>query len=266
MSPEESQRHRVFLREFTVGKTVIGLLDCLRADSLFSHFSLTRMVKDVREWRRTLMVFGGIGLAIPSQAAPVDFVREIRPLFKTHCYDCHSGDTRKSGLRLDVKSAAMKGGDHHGPDIVPGEPDRSPLIHFLSGKIEDKLMPPKGGPLSATEIALITRWIAEGAVWPDGVDEVILEDPADHWSFKALKVPEVPGFKFQVSGSVKSPAEGQLETSNLKLETNPIDHFVDAKLAENGLRRSPPADPATLLRRLSLAFVRATTVDDDAPG
>ena len=164
-------------------------------------------------------------LVTPSQAAPVDFVRDVRPIFEAHCYDCHSGDTRKSGLRLDVRSAAMKGGDNHGPDIVPGKPEESPLVHFLTTDDEDEIMPPKGGPLSAEEIALITRWIAEGAVWPDGVDKVTLEDPADHWSFKPL---------------LPAPADAS------------IDHFIDAKLAEHGLRRSPPADPATLLRRLSL--------------
>jgi hypothetical protein len=166
-------------------------------------------------------------------AAPVDFVREIRPIFETRCYDCHSGETRKSGLRLDVKAAALKGGDNHGPDIVPGKPEESPLVHFLTTDNQDHLMPPKGGPLPAEEIALITRWIVEGAVWPDGVDKVTLKDPADHWSFKAVEF-SGGGFPF---------SEG---------EKNPIDHFIDAKLAEHGLRRSPPADPATLRRRLSL--------------
>ncbi len=166
-----------------------------------------------------------IGFVTPSHAAPVDFVREIRPIFEAHCYDCHSGDSRKSGLRLDVKSAAMKGGDNHGPDIAPGKPEESPLVHFLTTDNEDEIMPPKGGPLSSEEIALITRWIAEGAVWPDGIDKVTLEDPADHWSFKPLQ---------------PAPANAS------------IDFFIDAKLAEHGLRRSPPADHATLLRRLSL--------------
>ncbi|MCB1204105.1 MAG: PSD1 domain-containing protein [Verrucomicrobiae bacterium] len=158
-------------------------------------------------------------------AAPIDFVRDIRPIFEAKCYDCHSGDTRKSGLRLDVKAAAMKGGDHHGPDIVPGKPEDSPLIHFVTTDKEDELMPPKGGRLVDREIGLLTRWIAEGAVWPEGVDSVILDDPADHWSFKPL---------------LKAPAEAS------------VDFFIDAKLAENGLRRSPPADSSALLRRLSL--------------
>lgn len=164
----------------------------------------------------------------PAQAASVDFVRDIRPIFEARCYDCHSGDNRKSGLRLDVKSAALKGGDNHGPDIVPGKPEESPLIHFLTTEDKDEIMPPKDGPLSGEEIALITRWIAEGAVWPDGVDKVILDDPADHWSFKPLR---------------PAPANAS------------IDHFIDVKLAEQGLRRSPPADAASLLRRISLDLI-----------
>ncbi|MBU6180908.1 MAG: hypothetical protein KGR69_14670, partial [Verrucomicrobia bacterium] len=105
----------------------------------------------------------------PSHAAPIDFVREIRPIFEEHCYDCHSGDKRKSGLRLDLKAAAMRGGDNHGPDIVPGKPAGSPLIRFVTTGIGGEVMPPKGARLTEGEIGLLTRWIAEGAVWPDGV-------------------------------------------------------------------------------------------------
>jgi hypothetical protein len=158
-----------------------------------------------------------------SKSETIDFVRDVRPIFETHCYDCHSGDQRKSGLRLDVKSAAMKGGDHHGPDILPGNSKDSPLIHFITTDNEDQIMPPKGGRLSDEEIAILTTWIEEGAVWPDGVDTVILKDPADHWSFKPL---------------LPSHAAAS------------IDSFIDSKLAENGLHRSPPADRKSLLRRL----------------
>ncbi|HRQ87610.1 MAG TPA: hypothetical protein PLA50_02360, partial [Bacteroidia bacterium] len=96
--------------------------------------------------------------------AAVDFVRDVRPIFERHCYDCHSGDTRKSALRLDVKSAAMKGGDNHGPDIVLGDPDGSPLLRFLTTDNDDERMPPDGPRLSPNEIDVIRRWIAGGAV------------------------------------------------------------------------------------------------------
>lgn len=186
--------------------------------------------------------------------AQVDFVRDVRPIFEAHCYDCHSGDTRKSGLRLDVKAAALKGGDNHGPDIIPGNAAESPLIQFLAPTNKDEIMPPKGGPLSEKDIDTLTAWVNEGAVWPDGVDTVKVKDPKDHWSFRPLSDPEVPGLKFQVSGSLKSPAEGQPETSNLKAETNPIDAFIRSTLETNGLNFSAPAEKAAWLRRVNFGL------------
>jgi len=171
--------------------------------------------------------FSGI-TATWTNAAPVDFVKDVRPIFQTHCYDCHGEDKQKSGLRLDVKSAAFTGGDNHGPDIVPGKPEESPLIQFLITEDEDEVMPPKGERLSAKEIETLTRWVKEGAVWPDGVDLVELEDTSDHWSFKPLNVP---------SGD------------------HSIDSFIDRKLKENNLSRSPRADKATLLRRITFDLI-----------
>lgn len=161
-------------------------------------------------------------------AAPVDFVREVRPIFQKHCYECHSEKKRKSGLRLDEKTAALKGGDNHGPNILPGKARDSSLIHFITSSDEDEIMPPPGkdggGRMKEEEIAILKRWIDEGAVWPDGVDLVKLEDKRDHWSFKPIKV--APG-------------------------DHSIDSFITAKLQEQGLRMSPETDPVTWLRRVT---------------
>jgi len=160
-------------------------------------------------------------------AQTVDFVRDIRPIFVSHCYDCHSGDQRESGLRLDVKSAAMKGGDNHGPDIIAGKSSQSPLIDFITTEDDDHRMPPDGR-LSDDEINTLVRWVDEGAVWPDGVDRVTLKDTRDHWSFKPLVVPDA---------------------------THSIDSFVTAKHRELGLEMSPPADRATWIRRVSFGLI-----------
>lgn len=164
-------------------------------------------------------------VALPAIAAPVDFVREVRPILERHCYECHGEKKQKAGLRLDVKAAALKGGDNHGPDIVPGKATESPLVHFLTSDDGDELMPPKGR-LSAAEIETVTRWINEGAKWPEGVDVAKLEDKTDHWAFRPLRA------------DWKSPAS--------------IDAFIDAKLATHGLTRSPPAKPVAWLRRVTL--------------
>ena len=155
-------------------------------------------------------------------SAPIDFVRDVRPIFETHCYECHGEKKQKSGLRLDIKSEAFKGGDNHAPDIVAKNAKDSPLIHFITTDDEDELMPPKG-KLSAAEIATLTAWIKEGAAWPDGVDLAKLEDRLDHWSFKRITKPT----------------------------RDSIDAFIDAKLRDHGLTKSPEADPIIWLRRVT---------------
>jgi mono/diheme cytochrome c family protein len=172
--------------------------------------------------------FSGLLTTVIAAAAPVDFVREVRPIFEQHCYECHGDKKQKGGLRLDVKSAALKGGDSHGPDIIPGKAKQSHLLQVVTSGDEDEVMPPKGTRLNATQVATLTAWIDQGAVWPDGVDAVKLKDTRDHWSFKPLRSsPDV---------STQSAAPS-------------IDGFIDTKLAENRLRRSPPADATTWLRR-----------------
>lgn len=163
-------------------------------------------------------------LSEPALGAPVNFVREVRPILEKHCYECHGATKQKSGLRLDIKALALKGGDNHGPDILPGQAKDSPLIHFLTAVEADEAMPPKGR-LPAAEIAMLTRWINEGAVWPDGVDVAKAGDKRDHWAFKPL-----------LSQSLHRD----------------IDGFIDEKLAAHGLRRSTPADPIVWLRRVTL--------------
>jgi hypothetical protein len=97
-------------------------------------------------------------------------------------------------------------------------------------------MPPRrkdeGGKLKDEEIATLTRWINEGAIWPDGVDVAKVEDKRDHWSFKPLAVP----------------------TNAASIDAF-IDAFIDAKLAEKGLHRSPPADAVTWLRRVTFDLI-----------
>ncbi len=168
-------------------------------------------------------------------AAPIDFVRDVRPIFQKHCYDCHGEKKQKSGLRLDIKSEALKGGDNHAPDIIAKNAKDSPLIHFITTDDEDELMPPKG-KLSSIEIRTLTAWINEGAMWPDGVDLAKLEDRRDHWSFKPLN----------------------------KYTIGSIDGFIEAKLKENGLAKSPEADPISWLRRVTFDLTGLPPTPEEA--
>ncbi len=170
--------------------------------------------------------------ASAAPATPVEFLRDVRPIFEKHCYSCHGPEKHKSGFRLDIKGEALRGGDTGEPAIVPGKGAASPLIRFVSGLEEGMLMPSQGERLSAAEIDTLRRWIDEGAAWPDGVDTAVFIDKLNHWSFKPLRNDPVP------------PAASG----------NPIDGFIAAKLAENGLALSPEADRRTLIRRLSLVL------------
>ena len=103
-------------------------------------------------------------------AEPVDFVRSVRPILQQHCYRCHGDEKQKSGLRLDIKSEALKGGDSYGPSIVAGDLDDSPLIELVTSEDEDSRMPPEGERLSSDEIQILSEWVKQGASWPDGVE------------------------------------------------------------------------------------------------
>ena len=73
----------------------------------------------------------------------MDFEKDVRPLLAKSCFSCHGETKQKGGLRLDSRSAAMKGGDD-GPIILPGNGADSPLVQAVAGVDPDKLMPAKG--------------------------------------------------------------------------------------------------------------------------
>ncbi len=157
-----------------------------------------------------------------TSAFSVDFVRDVRPIFERHCYECHGAAKQKNDYRLDIKTVALTGGQDHAPNIIAGKSAESPLFRFVSGADKKNSMPPKT-KLSSTEIDLLKRWIDEGAVWPEGVDIAQVEDRLDWWSFKPLQV--------------------QVAAIN-------IDSYIHAKLAEKGMKPASQADTRTLIRRL----------------
>jgi hypothetical protein len=168
---------------------------------------------------------------------PVDFVRDVRPILQKHCYECHGVEKQKSALRLDIKSEALRGGDAYGPSIVAKKSAESPLVQLVTSKNADERMPPEGEPLSAAEIATLTRWIDEGAVWPDGVDLAKLVDRRDHWSFKPVGDPK------------------QMLLNNGMWPRGEIDLFVLARLEREGLQPAPEASRAVWLRRVTFDLI-----------
>jgi hypothetical protein len=159
-----------------------------------------------------------------SEAEPVDFNRDIRPLMSDRCFHCHGPDAKKveGDLRLDIEVSAKEFA------ISPGDPSDSTLIdRIFSEDIEERMPPHDSGKKALTneEKALFKRWIEEGAVW------------ANHWAWER-------------------PVRATPPTvSNQMLVNNPIDQFVLAKLEEAGLTFSSPASKETLIRRASFDLI-----------
>ena len=170
-------------------------------------------------------------VALPALAQRVDYMKEIKPILSTACYQCHSETQQKHGLRVDTAASAIKGGQT-GPAIIPGKSQESLLIKAIQGTAKDLArMPYKKSPLDEEKVALLKRWIDEGAHAP--VDEKT--DAVMHWSL-------VPPAEKISPPSVK----------NKGWVRNPIDQFILARLEKEHVKPSSEADKITLLRRVYL--------------
>ncbi len=116
-----------------------------------------------------MLVTGGS----PSDA--LYFSDVVEPVLKAKCYSCHGKDKQNGGLRLDSLKAMLKGGDT-GPAIVPGNLEKSILIDAISFKNPKMQMPPKE-KLSDKDMAALSRWVKQGAIWPEEVSVLFDEDP-----------------------------------------------------------------------------------------
>jgi mono/diheme cytochrome c family protein len=107
-------------------------------------------------------------------ARPVDFTREVYPLFKEYCFKCHGPEKQKGKYRMDTKEGAFKVTEDYGPAIKPGKSEESSVIHMVCGLIDEMLMPPpsdkpgESEKLTAAQVGILRAWIDQGAVWPDG--------------------------------------------------------------------------------------------------
>src|SRR5262249_3992565 len=104
------------------------------------------------------------GTASAQGPVKIDFVRDVQPLFNTHCIECHGPKPQKNGLQLDRRRAAFRGGSVRA--IAPGTSEASRLYLKLIGDRYGPQMPPEG-TLSREEIEVIKSWIDQGAEWPD---------------------------------------------------------------------------------------------------
>ncbi len=178
-----------------------------------------------------LCVFTGLWVVLSQAQQPaaggalrqtkLDYNFDIRPILSDNCFRCHGPDakSRQAGLRLDQSQSAYV------QAIVPGKPDQSELIARVTSKDASYRMPPASvhKELSAAEIAVLRRWIEQGAEYKP------------HWAFIAPVKPAPP----RVTGTV----------------ANAIDQFVLARLERVNLKPSKEADKATLINRVTLTLI-----------
>ena len=210
---------------------------------------------------------GGLGvvaLILMSSASTADdgvefFERRVRPLLAKRCFSCHGPKKQEGGLRLDIRGGATKGGES-GPSLVTGKPKQSLMITAVRRTGELKMPPVK--PLSASEISVLVKWVADGAVWPASEKGLpansggITDDDRRFWSFQPLNATAPPSVK------------------NAEWCRSPVDRFVLARIEAAGLTPARPADRRTLIRRATLDLTGlpptpqqvARFVDDDTPG
>jgi hypothetical protein len=177
--------------------------------------------------------------------ADVDYLTQIKPLLSQKCYSCHGVLKQQAGLRLETTALMHKGGDS-GTGLVAGQSDASLVLQRVTAD-EDNRMPPAedGAALKPDEIALLRKWIDEGA---HGPDEKIPRGPRDHWAFQMIQQPALP-----------KASEGQ----------NPIDALLQAKRSDRRLKTQPPAQRSLLIRRLYLNLIglppTRTQLNDQRP-
>src|SRR5437764_4276406 len=106
----------------------------------------------------------------PRAKKPISFINDIAPLFKESCFACHDAKKRKGKLDMTTYAGLRKGGDKEDP-IVPGKPDESLIVDLITADGAMR-MPPKesGGALPKEKIAVIQRWVQEGAKLDAGLD------------------------------------------------------------------------------------------------
>ncbi|MEO7143030.1 MAG: DUF1549 domain-containing protein, partial [Bryobacteraceae bacterium] len=165
-----------------------------------------------------------LSAAAASSGKPVDFDREIRPILSDNCFACHGPDAEKrmAKLRLDDRDGMFADRGSYRL-IVAGDSANSRLYQRVSSQKKSFVMPPpySGHKLTPDQIDLLRRWIDQGAKWEM------------HWAYAAPVRPQVPAVK------------------DAQWPKNPIDNFILARLEREGLKPTPAADKATLLRRVS---------------
>jgi len=195
--------------------------------------------------RRQLWVMVWFVAALRSaHAAPVDYLRDIKPLLTAKCAACHGALKQQSGLRLDA-AQLLKAGGESGPIVVPGDLAGSLLWQHVTAAEGSARMPPdgEGEHLTAAQLDLVKAWIEQGATTP--TEEPVPDDPRQYWSYRPPQRSPLP--------AVQHP----------EWVRTPIDAFIAAELERQGLAPRVDAPREVWLRRVYLDLIGLPPTRDE---
>ena len=190
--------------------------------------------------------FVSLGLSAGAFGADADpakieyFEKKVRPILVNHCHACHSADTKPAGgLRVDDRNGLLVGGNT-GPSVVPGKPADSLLVKRVVREAK-KRMPAEGEHLTDEQVATLSKWIADGAVWPAvkvpaslGKSKPQYETlKKEHWAWQPLTKPKTP------------------EVRDASWPRDDVDRFLLASLESKNLKPVADADRPALIRRVT---------------
>ena len=190
-----------------------------------------------------LLALGASSIDVaPAASLPED----VAAILARSCGQCHNESNRASGFSVASLDSMLRGGARHGQGVIPGHPEKSPLVKAVTGELSPKM--PLGGELATADVERLSEWVR-------GLDEATVLDGDSRWPF---------------TNPVKSTPPA---VRNAEWVRNPIDAFVLAKLEAQDLTPAPAAEKRTLARRVYLDLIGLPPrpeelqafLEDDAP-
>ncbi len=165
----------------------------------------------------------------PAAKAPVDFLRDIKPILDQSCIQCHAGDKRKGGFSINNRDSVLFGGEN-GKTVELGNSSVSRFIHLVAAVDPEEVMPPKGDRLTAEQVGVLRAWIDQGLPWPES------------FSYKAEKEARLAPRKVELPGKAdKTP--------------NPVDRLLEPYFKEKKVKAGPPVSDRLYARRVYLDLI-----------
>ena len=188
-----------------------------------------------------VLMLSALAVGIPTlRAGDDDQAEKAVTLLDSRCFKCHSHSAgkNKGGLVMDSLAGLTTGGDT-GAALIPGDATGSLFLKHILSTDPDEMMPPKGDRLTKDEVALLQEWVKAGAIWPKSrtkapvagryLPGTIGAKEKAWWAYQPVNRPELPA--------------GQA--------ANPVDRFIDARLAKEALTPAGEADRSVLIRRIT---------------